>query len=62
MIEKCIAKYSSKHYWKKVTYKIQEIITKCLKQFDLRLFEEIGDKKEENKKKRTLRAFALRAN
>ena len=25
-----------------MTYKIQEIIAKCLKQFDLRLFEEIG--------------------
>ena len=27
---------------KKVTYKTQEIIAKCLKQFDLRLFEVIG--------------------
>ena len=41
-----------------MTYKTQEIIAKCLKQFDLRLFEEIGG----NKKKSTLRAFALRAN
>ena len=49
---------------KKVTYKTQEIIAKCLKQFDLRLFEEIGgniqEKKEktgleEEKKKSTLR-------
>ena len=50
-----------------MTYKTQEIIAKCLKQFDLRLFEEIGgnvqerDKAEENKKS-TLRAFASRAN
>ena len=42
MIEKCIAKFSRNHYWKKMTYKTQEIIAKCLKQFDLRLFEEIG--------------------
>ena len=42
MIEKCIAKFSRNHYWKKVTYKTQGIIAKCLKQFDLRLFEEIG--------------------
>ena len=42
-----------------MTYKTQKIIAKCLKQFDLRLFEEIGgniqEKKtrldEENKKK-----------
>ena len=53
-----------------MTYKTQEIIAKCLKQFDLRLFEEIGgniqEKKtqleEENKKKNTFRAFASRAN
>ena len=53
-----------------MTYKTQEIIAKCLKQFDLRLFEEIGgniqEKKktqlEEEKNKSTLRAFASRAN
>ena len=52
-----------------MTYKTQEIIAKCLKQFDLRLFEEIGgniqEKKqtrlEEENKKSTLRAFASRA-
>ena len=51
-----------------MTYKTQEIIAKCLKQFDLRLFEEIGGKfrkkksrlAEENKKS-TFRAFASRA-
>ena len=52
-----------------MTYKTQEIIAKCLKQFDLRLFEEIGGniqgKKaktnldEENKKK-TLLELSLR--
>ena len=40
-----------------MTYKTQEIIAKCLKQFDLRLFEEIGvnvqEKKEKTKKGRT---------
>ena len=66
MIEKCIAKFSRNHYWKKVTYKTQKIITKCLKQFDLRLFEEIGGNIQENEKpkenkKSTLRAFASRA-
>ena len=53
-----------------MTYKTQEIIAKCLKQFDLRLFEEIGGniqgKKaktnlDEEKKKNTFRAFASRA-
>ena len=48
--------------------KTQEIIAKCLKQFDLRLFEEIGgniqekkNRRKEKKKKSTLRAFASRA-
>ena len=50
MIEKCIAKFSRNHYWKKVTYKTQEIIAKCLKQFDLRLFEEIGVNVQEKRK------------
>ena len=31
-----------------MTYKTQKIITKCLKQFDLRLFEEIGGNIQEN--------------
>ena len=50
-----------------MTYKTQEIIAKCLKQFDLRLFEEIGGNIQEKKhqmdkeKKNTLRAFASRA-
>ena len=53
-----------------MTYKTQGIIAKCLKQFDLRLFEEIGGNIQEknqkwkniNKdKKSTLRAFASRA-
>ena len=66
MIEKCIAKFSRNHYWKKVTYKTQEIIAKCLKQFDLRLFEEIGGNIQEKKvgeemKKNTFRASASRA-
>ena len=51
MIEKCIAKFSRNHYWKKMTYKTQEIIAKCLKQFDLRLFEEIGVNVQEKRKK-----------
>ena len=33
-----------------MTYKTQKIITKCLKQFDLRLFEEIGGNIEENER------------
>ena len=33
-----------------MTYKTQKIITKCLKQFDLRLFEEIGGNIQENEK------------
>ena len=33
-----------------MTYKTQEIIAKCLKQFDLRLFEEIGEKVQEKEK------------
>jgi hypothetical protein len=45
---------------KKVTYKSQKIITKCLKQFDLRLFEEIrgsiqdpaGENERENENER----------
>ena len=50
-----------------MTYKTQEIIAKCLKQFDLRLFEEIGGniqekKMEKENKKSTLRAFASKAN
>ena len=52
-----------------MTYKTQEIIAKCLKQFDLRLFEEIGGNIQEKKtqlaeenKKSTFRAFASRAN
>ena len=54
-----------------MTYKTQEIIAKCLKQFDLRLFEEIGGNVQEKKhnwkkkiknKKNTFRAFASRAN
>jgi hypothetical protein len=57
-----------------VASKTQEIIAKCLKQFDKRLFEEIGGSiagskyylndlrsKIQEKKKRTLRAFASRA-
>ena len=52
MIEKCIAKFSRNHYWKKVTYKTQEIIAKCLKQFDLRLFEEIGGNIQEKEKEK----------
>ena len=51
-----------------MTYKTQEIIAKCLKQFDLRLFEEIGGNIQEKNqdwmkkiKKSTFRAFALRA-
>ena len=52
MIEKCIAKFSRNHYWKKMTYKTQEIIAKCLKQFDLRLFEEIGGNIQEKKEKK----------
>ena len=35
---------------KKETYKTQKIITKCLKQFDLRLFEEIRESIQENTK------------
>ena len=51
-----------------VTYKTQKIITKCLKQFDLRLFEEIGgniqEKKEktgleEEKKKKHFKSFCF---
>ena len=34
-----------------MTYKTQEIIAKCLKQFDLRLFEEIGGNIQEKRKK-----------
>ena len=34
-----------------MTYKTQGIIAKCLKQFDLRLFEEIGGNIQEKKKK-----------
>ena len=34
-----------------MTYKTQEIIAKCLKQFDLRLFEEIGGNIQEKKTK-----------
>ena len=53
-----------------MTYKTQEIIAKCLKQFDLRLFEEIGwnvqekiqNRMDEQNKKSTFRAFASRAN
>ena len=52
MIEKCIAKFSRNHYCKKVTYKTQKIITKCLKQFDLRLFEEIGGNVQEKEMER----------
>ena len=51
-----------------MTYKTQKVITKCLKQFDLRLFEEIREKVHEKtkrmkkiKKKNILRAFASRA-
>ena len=33
-----------------MTYKTQEIIAKCLKQFDLRLFEEIGGNIQEKTK------------
>ena len=33
-----------------MTYKTQEIIAKCLKQFDLRLFEEIGGSIQEKTK------------
>ena len=48
-----------------MTYKTQKIITKWIKQFDLRLFEEIGgnvhqNQKAEENKKSTLRAFASR--
>ena len=32
-----------------MAYKTQEIIAKCLKQFDLRLFEEIGGNIQEKK-------------
>ena len=32
-----------------MTYKTQEIIAKCLKQFDLRLFEDIGGNIQEKK-------------
>ena len=35
-----------------MTYKTQKIITKCLKQFDLRLFEEIGGSIQENENER----------
>ena len=35
-----------------MTYKTQEIIAKCLKQFDLRLFEEIGGNVHENENER----------
>ena len=51
-----------------MTYKTQEIIAKCLKQFDLRLFEEIGgniqEKKEktgleEEKKKKHFKSFCF---
>ena len=50
-----------------MTDKRQEIIAKCLQQFDLRLFEEIGGniqekpRLDEENKKSTLRAFASRA-
>ena len=48
-----------------MTSKTQEIIAKCIKQFDNRLLEEIGGSnagsKIQEKKKKTLRAFALRA-
>ena len=44
-----------------MTYKTQEIIAKCLKQFDLRLFEEIGgniqEKKLEEEKKKKKKHF-----
>ena len=33
-----------------MTYKTQEIITKCLKQFDIRLFEEIGGNLQEKER------------
>ena len=35
-----------------MTYKTQEITAKCLKQFDLRLFEEIGGNIQEKKEKK----------
>ena len=46
---------------KKVTYKTQGIIAKCLKQFDLRLFEEIGgniqEKKMDKENKKHFKSF-----
>ena len=42
-----------------MTYKTQEIIAKCLKQFDLRLFEEIGGNIQERKKKSRLALLEL---
>ena len=44
MIEMCIAKFYRNHYRKKSNLKTQETITKCLKRFDMRLFELIGGK------------------
>ena len=38
-----------------MTYKTQEIIAKCLKQFDLRLFEEIGGSIQEKTKTKDIR-------
>ena len=35
-----------------MTYKTQEIIAKCLKQFDLRLFEEIGGNIQEKEREK----------
>ena len=35
-----------------MTLKTQEIITKCLKQFDIRLFEEIGGNLQEKEREK----------
>jgi hypothetical protein len=52
MIEKCIAKFSRNHYRKKSDLKDTENYYKCLKQFDMGLFEEIGGNIQENENER----------
>jgi hypothetical protein len=50
MIEKCIAKFSRNHYRKKSDLKDTGNYYKCLKQFDMGLFEEIGGNIQENER------------
>ena len=53
MIEKCIAKFSRNHYRKKSDLKDTGNYYKCLKQFDMGLFEEIGGNIQEKTKTKT---------